>query len=381
MSATSGNRLKRFFLHLAAVLFFVFLLYVFLLSIGLLGSSFKMLGKGVAEGLIATTSNPFAGLLIGIFTTALVQSSSLTTSLVVALVSGGALTVENAVPIVMGANIGTTITCTIVSLGHIGRSDEFERAYAGATLHDIFNILSVAVIFPLQLSTGFLEKIAYALSSIFYGSQGTSFKSPIKTMVDPATKLIQHLLKEAFPASDVTAGIVSIVLALLLIFFALSFMVKFMRQAAATRLEHWIHRIFSANIYVILVIGIVVTSIIQSSSITTSMIIPMLGAGLVTLEQVFPVTVGANIGTTVTALLATLAGNQAGLTIAFVHLVFNLCGTIVFFVPPFMRKIPLYLARLLSHYFMLKKKLVIVYIVCIFFVIPLAGLFLSRLWR
>ncbi len=362
---------------IVSVALFLGLLYLFLMSISLLGGSFKLLGKGVAEGLISTTSNPFAGLLIGIFTTALVQSSSLTTSLVVALVSGGALTVENAVPIVMGANIGTTITCTIVSMGHIGRSDEFERAYAGATLHDIFNVMSVAILFPLQLATGFLEKAAHFLSSIFYGSQATSFDSPVKVVVDPVVKAIQHLLIDGLSFSDMTAGIVSILISLAFIFLALTFMVKLMRQATATRLEHWVHRIFSANAYLILAIGLVVTAIIQSSSITTSMLVPMLGAGLVTLEQVFPMTVGANIGTTVTALLATLAGNQAGLTIAFVHLTFNVCGTLILFVPPFMRRMPIFLARFLSHQFVRRKKLVPVFIVTVFFIIPLIGLFIS----
>ena len=360
------------------VLFFLGLLYLFLMSISLLGGSFKLLGKGVAEGLIATTSNPFAGLLIGILTTALVQSSSLTTSLVVALVSGGALTVDNAVPIVMGANIGTTITCTIVSMGHIGRSDEFERAYGGALLHDVFNIMSVAILFPIQLATNFLPKVANFLSSIFYGSQATGFESPVKIIVKPAVKGIQHILSDTLAFSEVTTGVVSILIALLLIFVALTFMVKFMRQATATRLEQWVHRIFSANAYLILMIGVVVTSIIQSSSITTSMLVPMLGAGLVTLEQVFPMTVGANIGTTVTALLATLAGNQAGLTIAFVHLVFNCCGTLILFVPPFMRRIPLRTTRYLTSLFVRWKKLVPVFIASIFFVIPLIGLFISR---
>jgi len=359
------------------VVFFLALLYLFLMSIDLLGGSFKLLGKGVAEGLIATTSNPFAGLLIGIFTTALVQSSSLTTSLVVALVSGGALTVEHAVPIVMGANIGTTITCTIVSLGHIGRGEEFERAYGGALLHDSFNVLSVAIIFPIELATGFLEKVAHVLSSIFYGSRSASFDSPVKIVVKPVVKAIQHLLEDGFHLSDMATGIVSILIALLLIFVALTFMVKFMRQAAATKLEHWVHRIFSANAYLILAIGTVITAVIQSSSITTSMLVPMLGAGLVNLHQVFPMTVGANIGTTVTALLATLAGNQAGLTIAFVHLVFNCCGTLIFFVPPFMRRVPIAIAQYLSHLFVRRKKLVPVFIATVFFIIPLIGLFIS----
>jgi sodium-dependent phosphate cotransporter len=370
------------FLRIATgVIFFLALLYIFLMSIGLLGSSFKLLGKGVAEGLIATTANPFAGLLIGILATSLVQSSSLTTSLVVSLVSAGALTVEHAVPIVMGANVGTTITNTIVSLGHIRKGEEFERAYGGAIVHDIFNILSVAVILPIQLTTGFLDKVAGFLSGLLYGTKGGSFQSPVKAIIKPATKAIQHFLSDtlAIP-SDKVVGTLCIIIALILLFTSLTFMVKFMRKASASRMEQWIHKIFSANIYLMLVMGVGITAIVQSSSITTSILVPMMGAGLITIAQAFPVTVGANIGTTVTALLATLAGNRAGLTIALVHLLFNLCGTLIFFVPPFMRKIPLGIARFLAHYFVLNKKLVIAYIVGVFFVIPLIGLFISRAW-
>ncbi len=374
------QRSLRYIPYAIRIVLFVGLLYLFLMSIGLLGGSFKLLGKGVAEGMIATTSNPFVGLLIGIFTTALVQSSSLTTSLVVALVSGGALSVPNAVPIIMGANIGTTITCAIVSLGHIRRDDEFERAYAGATLHDIFNILSVAIILPLQLTTGFLDKTAHYLSSIFYGSQTAAFDSPVKILVKPFVKAIQHFFMDTLNLSDKVSGVLCIILALIIIFIALTFMVKFMRQITASRLEHWIHRIFSANAYLIMLIGIIMTAIIQSSSITTSMLVPMIGAGLITLEQVFPITVGANIGTTITALLATLAGNQAGLTIAFVHLIFNICGTLILFVPPFMRRIPLSITRFLSYHLVRHKKLVILYIGGVFFILPLIGMFISRLW-
>ena len=90
---------------LLQILQLVFFLYLFLVSIGLMGASFKIFGKGFAETLIATTSNPFVGLFIGVLATSLIQSSSSTTSIVVGMVGGGVLTVGNAIPIVMGANI------------------------------------------------------------------------------------------------------------------------------------------------------------------------------------------------------------------------------------------------------------------------------------
>ena len=374
-----SSRFLSYIFNIIRLIYFFFLLYCFLIAVSLLGDSFKLLGKGVVEGLIATTSNSYSGLMIGILTTAIVQSSSFTTSLVVALVSGGALSVSNAIPIIMGANIGTTITCSIVSLGHIRRGDEFARAYAGATIHDIFNILSVLVLFPLQLTTNFLGKASAFLASIVYGSSAGSFDSPLKTIVKPVVKFCHHLLMDNLSFSEKVAGIVSIIASLFLIFYALASMVTIMRKITATRMEHWIQKIFSANIYIILLIGLLVTAIIQSSSITTSMIIPMLGAGLITIEQAFPITVGANIGTTVTALMAALAGNQMGLTIAFVHLLFNVCGTMIFFVPPFMRRIPLFIVRVLVSYCVCNKKFVFVYLATVFFIIPIVAMLISRM--
>ena len=94
---------------LGKILLLFAILYLFILSIQLMGSSFKLMGKGFAEALIQTTSNPLVGLLIGILATSIIQSSSTTTSIVVGLVAGGVLTLQGAIPIIMGANIGTTI--------------------------------------------------------------------------------------------------------------------------------------------------------------------------------------------------------------------------------------------------------------------------------
>ena len=135
-------------------------IYFFLLSIKLLGHSFKLFGKEFAEAMLQTTANPFAGLLIGIVATSLIQSSSTTTSIVVGLVAGGAVTFPNAIPIIMGANIGTTITNTLVSLGHVGQKAEFKRAFSAGIVHDFYNILAVIVLFPLELYFNILERIA-----------------------------------------------------------------------------------------------------------------------------------------------------------------------------------------------------------------------------
>ena len=132
------------------------LLFGFFLGLDMMGLSFKLFGSGLAQELIERTSNPFVGLIIGILATTLVQSSSTTTSLTVGLVAAGALSIEGAVPIVMGANIGTSVTCALVSLVHVRRKEEFQRAFAGATIHDFFNCLAVLILLPLEVMTGFL---------------------------------------------------------------------------------------------------------------------------------------------------------------------------------------------------------------------------------
>ena len=103
MSAETRSKILKAIIIVATI-------YVFLLSIKLLGHSFKLFGKGFAETMLTMTDNPFSGLIIGIVATSLIQSSSTTTSIVVGMVAGGALTLSNAIPIIMGANIGTTIT-------------------------------------------------------------------------------------------------------------------------------------------------------------------------------------------------------------------------------------------------------------------------------
>ena len=104
-------------------------LYCFLVGIKGMSSAIKHMGADVAESIFTTTSDPVIALFIGVFATVLFQSSSTTTSLIVGMVSSGALSLAGAVPMIMGANIGTTVTNTIVSMGHLNRNNEFKRAF------------------------------------------------------------------------------------------------------------------------------------------------------------------------------------------------------------------------------------------------------------
>ena len=136
---------------IGGVVYFLALLYLFFFSIELMSAAFKMGGRGFAEQLLNTASDPVAGLIIGFLATSLIQSSSTTTTIVVGLVASNALTIQLAIPIIMGAKIGTTTTNTIVSVAHVTRPAEFERAFAASTVHDFFNVLAALVILPIEI--------------------------------------------------------------------------------------------------------------------------------------------------------------------------------------------------------------------------------------
>src|SRR5688572_18223806 len=155
-------------------------------------SSLQHVGKNVAETILAATANPFTALFIGLLITAMLQSSSTTTSLVVAMVASGAITLQSAIPIIMGANVGTTITSTIVSLGFINKRKEFRRAVAAGTYHDFFNILTVIILFPLEYHYGFLSNLAQWVAGYFY--TGTA---------SPAENTIGHFLSGFAPLVEV----------------------------------------------------------------------------------------------------------------------------------------------------------------------------------
>lgn len=349
------------------VLFLIFL-YLFLVSIQLMGSAFKYFGRGFAETLLTTTSNPVNGLFIGLLSTALVQSSSTTTSIVVGLVAGGGIQMHSAIPIVMGANMGTTVTNTIVSLGHISRRDEFRKAFSASVVHDVFNVLAVLVLFPLQYFTGFLEHIAVFFEEMMINMGGATFSSPLKAITSPVANYMAELLGK----SAWLILIVSIVLLLL----GLRYMVRYMKALIMDKAEVIFERtIFKTSLHG-LIFGILLTALVQSSSVTTSLIVPLAGAGMISIDRVFPYTMGANIGTTITALMASLAtGDPSALAVAMSHLMFNICGIIIFWWIPF---VPIGIAEKIAEFTSRNRSYALLYILIAFFALPLVVIYLMR---
>jgi sodium-dependent phosphate cotransporter len=376
MASTIDQRRGRGLVRLVLLMLMV---YLFLAAIELFGDSLGMFGKNAVEDLFSGLANPFAGLAVGIMATAVVQSSSFTTSMVVVAVGNGNLQLEHAVPVVMGANIGTSITCALVSLGHIRRSSEFRRAFAGATAHDVFNLLTVLILLPLELATGYLRHAAgWLVKALPFGAVSGEFHSPVKTAVEWLAQCIQacgHGL--GLPKGKLLAGVLA-VLAAAMVAAALVAITRNMRALMADRIEAWLNRVLRRSGLLGLAIGTVITATVQSSSITTSLLVPMFGSGVLSLEAGFPIMIGANIGTTLTALLASTVTGPLGLTIAVVHLLFNVSGTLLFFPLRFMRRIPVRLAEGLAGLALRNWLWVVVYLVGVFVVAPLVGIWLWR---
>ena len=357
------------------------LLVVFLAGIRGLGDGFKLLGSDLLDAFFSATSNPFLALMVGILSTTLVQSSSVTTSMVVGLVAApeNPLPLTNAVPMIMGANIGTTATNTIVSIAHMGRPSEFRRAFSVATCHDFFNFLSVLVLLPLEMATGILAKTASALTDHLQVMGGTTYDSPLSTALKSAIVPLR-LLAEALFNSPQAQGTVLVLASGALIFGSLMLIVRVLHSRLVNKAERLMEVALGRSAVVAIAFGCLITAMVQSSSITTSLLVPLAGVGLITLEKAFPVTIGANLGTTMTALMASLAVSgpnaQAGIEIAMTHFGFNLAGTLLIYPWSSVRNLVLRSVRGFAELATRSKLLAIAYLLVLFYGLPALAAYL-----
>ena len=349
-------------------------LYLFLVGIAGMSSAIKRMGSEFAETVLTTTSDPFIALFIGIFATVLFQSSSTTTSLIVGMVSSGSLTIASSIPMIMGANIGTTVTNTIVSVGHINKGTEFKRAFAASTVHDFFNIMAVAIVFPIEMIFHPLQKTSEWFALKMFGKieniEVLQAKSPIKVAVKSGSKFIQKFTFDN--------DIFYLVLSVLITFLMLYSIVKLLKSLVLKKIEGFFDQYIFNTALKAMLFGVIITMMVQSSSITTSLVVPLAGAGVLTLRQIFPFTLGANIGTTVTALLAAITGTVSALVAAFSHLLFNITGIVIIYCIPALRNIPLKCAEIISEQAVTKKYLPLLYLFFIFVLVPLCIIYFGR---
>lgn len=358
------------------------LVYLLLVAVSLIGSGFKAAAGDQAKELFAFASNPITGVIVGTVATALIQSSSTVTSIIVGLVAGG-LPVGIAIPMIMGANMGTTITNTIVSLGHVRKGEEFRRAFAAATVHDFFNLLSIFIFLPLEIMFGFLQRIGEYLASLMVGGESLSVKgfNFIKPLVKPPVNALKDLF-HGVGADDLVMGVAFIILGIALIFVVITYIGKLLKVLMVGRAKAILHAAVGRGPISGIFSGTAITVLVQSSSTTTSLVVPLAGSGVFSLRQVYPFTLGANIGTCITAILAATAVSGAhaifALQVALVHFSYNVLGVILIYGLPFLRVIPLYAAEKLADLAVKSKLYVVAYIGLMFFVLPIGLIAVSQ---
>lgn len=353
-------------------------IYLLITAVGAIGDGFKLAAGDRVDTLFAFAENPLVALMIGLLATALTQSSSTTTSIVVGLVAGG-LPMEIAIPMLMGANIGTTMTNTLVSIGMARDKDVFRRAFAAATVHDFFNLLAVAIFLPLELLFHPLQRISGWLAGASAGSGSGVFGAIfgaigdfVSALTDPPVELIEAAVGFIPNPWD---GVVMVLLGIALILLVINFIGKMLKSLMVGRAERILHSAIGRGPITGVISGMIVTMAVQSSSTTTSLTVPLAGSGAFTLRQIYPFVVGANIGTTITALIAAFgfSGIEAeqALQAAFVHMLYNIFAALIIFGLPFLRGIPLAGARWLARLGAEKKIYVVVWVLGVFIVLPL----------
>jgi len=362
------NRWRR---YLRNTVYVLGALLVFLFGLELMLSTLQHLGKAAAETIILATSNPFTALFIGLLITAIIQSSTATTSMTVALVASGSLTLESAVPIIMGANVGTTITSTIVSLGFLPKKKEFRRAVAAGTYHDFFNILTVFILFPLEYYFQFLSRLSQSLATFFFSQP----VGPVRSFSTLGLGL--GAITDAI-VNSIGNGFVLIVLSLLILFGSILFFRRALTNLLGFGRSESFQRFFFQSPLKSFAWGVLTTAAIRSSSVTTSLVVPLVAKKVVKLRSAVPFILGANIGTTVSAFLAAMVNSNTAISIAIAHFLFNLIGVLLFFPIPGLKEIPIRLAQGLGKLTLRYRLAGLLYLLLMFFFIPFSLIYFNR---
>ncbi|KAI1898451.1 hypothetical protein AGOR_G00072490 [Albula goreensis] len=431
------DQLKSLFINISKIPLLLILLFMFVCSLDVLSSSFQLAGGKVAGDIFKDSvilSNPVAGLVVGILVTVLVQSSSTATSIIVSMVSSGLLEVSSAVPIIMGSNIGTSVTNTIVALMQAGDRNEFKRAFAGATIHDCFNWLSVLILLPLEATTGLISHLARGVVRCFQIQSGEDAPELLKIITEPVTKLIiqldnsviigiamgdenvrnrrlvkrwcntslivtvritwttsnisevnvqkcRHLFVDT-TMTDLAVGLILLTASLVVLCTCLVLLVKLLNSILKGQVAKAIQKVINTDFpypfswltgYLAMLVGAGMTFVVQSSSVFTSAITPLIGLGMISIERAYPLTLGSNIGTTTTAILAALAspGDKlaAAFQIALCHLFFNIFGIMLWYPLPIMR-LPIHMAKTLGERTAKYRWFAVLYLIICFLLLP-----------
>uniref|UniRef100_A0A8C5PCG8 Solute carrier family 34 member 3 n=1 Tax=Leptobrachium leishanense TaxID=445787 RepID=A0A8C5PCG8_9ANUR len=455
------QRVVRVLMNILKTCLLLGLLYLFICSLDVLSSAFQLVGSKLTNDIFSDNeilSNPMAGLVIGVLITVLVQSSSTSSSIVVSMVSSGILDVKSSIPIVMGVNVGTSITSTLVSLAQSGDRNAFRRAFGGSAVHGMFNWLTVLVLLPIEIGTGYLYHVSKAIINSFNIYAGGNSPDILKVITRPFTNLIvqvdsklvagsgievaESLIKrwcvtnrtvvlqnvsitnitecdiiQCFETengtlaernvtvttnitrcihifanvglSDLEVGFILLIASLLVLCTCLILIVKLLNSVLKGQIASAIKKIINSDFpfpfswitgYLAILLGALMTFVVQSSSVFTAAIIPLMGVGVISMKRAYPLFLGSNIGTTTTAILAALASSSDTLSnsvqVAFIHLFFNLTGLVLFYVVPYLR-FPINIAMIFGNITAKYRWFAILYLLLSFLIIPLVVFGLS----
>lgn len=350
-----SDRTSRYLRNGPLLVLFAFL---FFLSIEMMGDGMKASFKDALKSYLDANAADFTELVsfaIGVLGTSLVQSSSTVTSMAVVLAAEGIVPLIIAVGIVHGANLGTSVTSSLVALvaetrpltGHPIRDLKtllfdkrlpgFHRAVSTAVVHGMFNLVMVTtILLAFEMPFGLVHALSDATATAIDTrlAAGGALVSALEVLspsfyADPIVRVMLGVLP----------GWLVVVAGFFLLFYCLKGFAKAMRRLLLTDDERQDpnalgRRLLGTHPLDTFVRGLVFTILVQSSSATTSLVVPLAAMGLFSLRQIFPFIMGANVGTTMTALLVAAsqvgsAGFHDSMTIAFCHFYLNLLAVIL----------------------------------------------------
>jgi len=383
--------------------------YLFFLAIDSIGTGMKESFKDPVKHFIADNASTFTELVsfvIGILGTALIQSSSSVTSMCVKFVEEGVLPLTLAAGIVHGANLGTSVTSSIVafasetraSTGNLlkdlyallfePRAEGFERAVGTAVVHDMFNIVMVTtILLAAELPFAFVLD-----SSVWAATQLESMTTSVDGLKDVLAWVKPSTYTKPVIGVGLDLGLAGAVVALLglpLLFFALR---QFVGEMKAILLEgidledgHQVgEKLLGSSDLRTFLTGLAITILVQSSSATTSLVVPLAALGLFGVRRIFPFILGANIGTTTTAVITATGaigapGFHDSMTIAVSHLWLNTFAVLLAVVVPGLRDRIIGAASWLARHSAKTPAWLLVYLFVLIFFVPVV-VFVTPSW-
>jgi len=370
--------------------------YLFIASLEGVKSGFKLIfaeWQASILGMVTANTAPMTGLALGMLSTALVQSSSAVVAATMVSMSGmvaSGLPLETAiqfgVPMVLGANIGTTVTNTIVAFG-IQRGmtmNEFKDTIPGVIVDDVYEALTITIFFILELSTGIISRTVLRLGSFYTEvlKMEEVFAAFDKTIVDivigdplikPTKALAVGLLGDRF------GGVFLFLAWFGVIIVSMGMITKGLEKIIETGWEDKVKLAFE-NPYRGFATGFGITFLVGSSSIGSSLVIPFLATKVVNLKTAYPYLVGCNMATTVdlSQIYGYVAGGVVGMILGSAHVLLNILALSIWLISP-LRFVPVRTAEWLGGKIAQNQNAayaLLAWVVVVFFVVPILVIYL-----